>query len=498
MSDTGHNPKPRAASPETPPPGEAPFDEALSAYLDGELSGDERAAVERRLAEEPAAGETLEAWRRLSGDLRALPRQTPPAALREAVLEEVDRRRRGERPRGWLPLGRSSRGWLWAGAAVAASLLIVLQYRAPEEEIGAIAKLAAEAAAPTRTEPPALTARPRGATGTTDAESLEEVAPSDAAAAEFDDLRGLASEVTPPPPPLSRSSSSSSPPLPSAPARVAAAAAPAPLMVARVGLRREAIEQDLVARVLADNQIAIERGDAPSDPAAGAKPDEEVLLIDAPAAQVAGFLEQLRVDALNCTTLSVELPTQRSDVSAISAGSAFDLVAEEAAADEAATQDGATRAAESPPEADTLTQWRQYNQRASGPAAPVTKSRRQQPGRAAPMPGQATRLGRGQLEGVTAVLRQAPSPGAAAHQSAATFGVAAGRWPSRRASRLPAPSDPTARVQALVLITCQPGVTGDALAQASEAADAEASPAEPAGPAAAPVAGGEVDASPQR
>ena len=106
--------------------------ERLSAYLDGELPVEERPEIERLLASDPAA-------QRLADELRSVGKtcaEMPSPAfgdLTSSVLADAERRKAaGEgfvdrlEPEGefGLPFGRSSRGWAWAGVAVAASLVI--------------------------------------------------------------------------------------------------------------------------------------------------------------------------------------------------------------------------------------------------------------------------------------------------------------------------------------------------------------------------------------
>jgi hypothetical protein len=111
-------------------------DELLSAYLDDELSADQRARVEDRLAADPAARQTVEQLRAVSRAVQGLPRQTLGEDLRGAVLQRAERAmlapapvRRSPDDAEPLPrftIGRSVRGWIWAGMAVAAALLITV------------------------------------------------------------------------------------------------------------------------------------------------------------------------------------------------------------------------------------------------------------------------------------------------------------------------------------------------------------------------------------
>ncbi|MBL8830338.1 MAG: hypothetical protein JNM18_25395 [Planctomycetaceae bacterium] len=113
-------------------------DELIGAMHDGELSAVDRARAERLLASDPARRRELAELAELSGKLQALPR----ASLGEGFAAEVLRRAEREMlttarstpvdepttsiglPRRWLPQGR--RPWLWAGAALAASVVIML------------------------------------------------------------------------------------------------------------------------------------------------------------------------------------------------------------------------------------------------------------------------------------------------------------------------------------------------------------------------------------
>lgn len=123
-------------------------DELLSAYLDGEATAEERAAVEARLATNPADRQLLEELRQLRGDVAALPRMTVPAdfasrVVRAAVAAKAGNQiAKGEaqvakadaRPTA-APVRRRQPAWLLAVAAVAATaacLFIAVQFFRPE------------------------------------------------------------------------------------------------------------------------------------------------------------------------------------------------------------------------------------------------------------------------------------------------------------------------------------------------------------------------------
>ncbi len=103
-------------------------DELLSAYLDDALSSEERVQVERHLLAHPEAQKQVEQLRAVSSLVRRLPPQPARADLRDAVLKRIEKQQGGtERianPK--LTIGRSSRGWIWAGLAVAASIALMI------------------------------------------------------------------------------------------------------------------------------------------------------------------------------------------------------------------------------------------------------------------------------------------------------------------------------------------------------------------------------------
>ncbi len=69
-----------------------PWDELLSAYVDGEVSEAERVLVEQRLETDPAARESLRELKEISNLLRTLPRDPAPPELRPATLKLAEQR----------------------------------------------------------------------------------------------------------------------------------------------------------------------------------------------------------------------------------------------------------------------------------------------------------------------------------------------------------------------------------------------------------------------
>jgi hypothetical protein len=118
-------------------------DELLSAYLDNELTPEERARVEERLASDPAARQLLDELRTVSQTMKELPAVTLGADLRDSVLRRAERAMlvSGELPAdskhdrmAAFPIGRSKRAWFWAGAALAAGLMLMIFQRDPARD----------------------------------------------------------------------------------------------------------------------------------------------------------------------------------------------------------------------------------------------------------------------------------------------------------------------------------------------------------------------------
>jgi anti-sigma factor RsiW len=82
-------------------PTDAWIDERLEAFLDGELPTDERARMERTLAEDASWRVQLDLATRIHGELRATPTPAVPAGLTRAILS---RTRRAQRIQVWSDL----------------------------------------------------------------------------------------------------------------------------------------------------------------------------------------------------------------------------------------------------------------------------------------------------------------------------------------------------------------------------------------------------------
>ena len=65
--------------------------EQLSAYLDGELSEQEKALVERALREDAGARRLLDELRRMAANVESLPRHAAPDSILEDVRFQLER-----------------------------------------------------------------------------------------------------------------------------------------------------------------------------------------------------------------------------------------------------------------------------------------------------------------------------------------------------------------------------------------------------------------------
>ena len=102
-------------------------DELISAYFDGEVSPEERAAVERLLSESEDAQRELNETSRLSALLHSFPRESAPADLVGNVLQQTSQL---ELPRA-APIRSSRNVWReWRAALISAvstaAVLIVI------------------------------------------------------------------------------------------------------------------------------------------------------------------------------------------------------------------------------------------------------------------------------------------------------------------------------------------------------------------------------------
>ncbi|HUT90385.1 MAG TPA: zf-HC2 domain-containing protein [Thermoguttaceae bacterium] len=155
-----------------------PENELLSAYLDGELTAEEQAQIERLLAANPEARQLVDELRALSSSVKALPSHKIGRDISEEVLSRAKRQmpaqptsaqpmpaRPGEQetPEAEAPLWRAivrrvarPRNFVWSGVAVAVVvLLMVMKSDTLMEPRGSVAMKAASDA-----DEPAATASP--------------------------------------------------------------------------------------------------------------------------------------------------------------------------------------------------------------------------------------------------------------------------------------------------------------------------------------------------
>jgi len=142
-----------------------PFDPALQDLLhrvaDGSADPSEQAAFQKALAGSPGLRTEFEAIRRVVAGLDALPQEEAPPGLKDAVLQELHRRRTT-----LAPARTSARRWRFLG--LAAGLLLVAGSIAYQQRARWAGSLDAADAAATmgahrrRAEPPAMTLRRAG------------------------------------------------------------------------------------------------------------------------------------------------------------------------------------------------------------------------------------------------------------------------------------------------------------------------------------------------
>jgi len=122
-----------------------PENELFSAYLDGELTSEEQAQVERLLAASPAARQLIDELRALSSSLQALPSHRIGEDISAQVLRRAERRmlsepaRAARSPEAVLPRVPRGKLWrtllrrvarprtlAWSGVAVAVAVLLMV------------------------------------------------------------------------------------------------------------------------------------------------------------------------------------------------------------------------------------------------------------------------------------------------------------------------------------------------------------------------------------
>lgn len=125
-------------------------EELISAYLDDELSADERARVEQWIADDSQARALFDELRALRASLQSLPRLDAPSGFAERVVQRVGQMTPTEPvrpaatdgvndPQGWFgPAGRMWRPLAWASMATAVALLIAFMSNQREAQIARV------------------------------------------------------------------------------------------------------------------------------------------------------------------------------------------------------------------------------------------------------------------------------------------------------------------------------------------------------------------------
>jgi anti-sigma factor RsiW len=286
-------------------------DELLSAYLDDELAPEERARVEERLAVDPQARQLLDELRSVSQAMKDLPPANLGIDLREAVLRRAERAMlvsdQPSSPGGLnevvrkIPFGKSLRAWAWAGAALAAGILIMVFTVEPgnDEDRPLVAKREL------RDESPRLELRSAGEPQQPVASGgVESAAPPRAEA--------------PPPVPMNAPSSSAVVEMDrsfgaggfggAAAGRSGSAVdenGSENLLVVHVNVRLEALREKTIDAVLARNRIEIEEP-ANGAPGGDMPQDVDVVLVEASPAQVVSSLAEINADRTNFLAIAVD------------------------------------------------------------------------------------------------------------------------------------------------------------------------------------------------
>jgi len=104
-------------------------DELLSAYLDNEVSDEERAVVQRALEESPETRTSYESLKQVQSRLQAIPRLTLAEDFHERVVREAERRSQGHSVMPVTALSAYTVKWIGIStfaATVAAALVVAL------------------------------------------------------------------------------------------------------------------------------------------------------------------------------------------------------------------------------------------------------------------------------------------------------------------------------------------------------------------------------------
>jgi hypothetical protein len=315
-------------------------DELLSAYLDDELTIEERARVEERLSADPASRQLLDELRSVSQVMKGLPTASLGADLRDSVLRRAERAMLVAKDAGStsppnevahrLPFGRSKRAWIWAGMAVAAGLMLMLIEREADQNAGLPQEVAMKE--------PALTAE-KEPMGPLTLRALERPAEESSVAEAIDGARPVPPLGDAPRSAVARGAVASGEPVSreaiatneadesrtwgvsaddvtryggaagfgggrEGPA-LATAAAEGELLVVHVSVTPEAMRNRTFDATLLNNRIEVEQ--VAREPAEPAETDEvEVIVVEAAPDQVYSTLADIKADTKNYVGIAVE------------------------------------------------------------------------------------------------------------------------------------------------------------------------------------------------
>jgi hypothetical protein len=176
-----------------------PREELISAYVDGELSAEERTRVEQWLAESAELRQLADELRALRSSMQALPRHQLDQDLGPAVLRRAERAVLGggaDRPiAGQIQPGKSIASWwlrgagwrrlAWPAVVAATALAIVIydrQQQPAERQVAAAPQDELRIGAPAGAAPSPSESENLSEPGQTTADSLKQATPSEEAA----------------------------------------------------------------------------------------------------------------------------------------------------------------------------------------------------------------------------------------------------------------------------------------------------------------------------
>jgi hypothetical protein len=307
-------------------------DELLSAYLDDELTGEERARVEQQFSADPKSRQLLDELRTVSQAMQGLPPASLGSDLRESVLRRAERVMlvtdddRAPEAFQRMPFGRSKRAWFWAGTALAAGLMLMIFDWTENQDAGLPNQVALKrpaAAAPSEPRmPPAMRALERSS------ETVPDAAPASAPLADASGSMKSQLDVMSDEAPVAteeRAGMEIGPGGGSGGVSIGAAVSGLAtrdgamvdeigdeLVVVRVNLTPEAMSNRTFDATLLNNAIVVDEEMEKSEPVANKGAESrsenqlEVVLVEAAPQQVRSTLAEMNTDRKNYLAIAVE------------------------------------------------------------------------------------------------------------------------------------------------------------------------------------------------